>query len=88
MQLSEGEWPHPEKAPHSRVSTGKELYKLGPGSVHKNQGIFRTLNQLEGANQYNLPIPYQLETLVNGPRLLWQLAWDPFRIYGTPYCTK
>lgn len=41
--------------------------------VHTNQDIFRTHSE-GGANIINLGT-YHLETLLDGPRLLWQLLW-------------
>lgn len=55
--------------------------------VYTNQGIFRTLTQREGASVLSLPTPYLLGTLVDGPRLLWQLLCASFSTYKTCcYC--
>jgi len=60
---------------------GKSWVRLD--SVHTHQGIFRTVTQREGASITHSPILHQLNTLVNGPRLLWPLPWALFRTHKT-----
>ena len=44
-------------------------------SVSPSQSVFSTLTEIEGANIIKLPMPHWWGTLVDGPRLLWQLPW-------------
>ena len=50
-------------------STQQGKLGLTRSGVHTNQGVFRALTHVEGADITHLPIPHELGALTDSPRL-------------------
>lgn len=57
----------------AQFSRWQEKAWVRQNGVYISQGILRTLTWREGTEIINFSIPYQLRTLVIGPRPLWQV---------------